>query len=140
MLKGTITVPNAARAAAPDNRNKKVIFKNCTPFIYCISEVSNTQIDYTHDIDVVMPMYNLIEDSYMNLKTLGSLLQCYRDEPVLNNNDIVIEFLANNNNSISYKIKEKITGETESNDTKDVEVPLINCGISFILTWSKNCF
>ena len=54
--KGTITVPNIGTATAPDNRNKKIIFKNCVPSIYCISEVNNTQVDDAHDIDVVMAM------------------------------------------------------------------------------------
>ena len=37
--KGTITVPNTGTAAVRDNRNKKVGFKNCAPFINCISEI-----------------------------------------------------------------------------------------------------
>ena len=45
------------------NTNKKVIFKNCAPFTNCISEINNTQIDNAKDIDIVMPMYNLIEYS-----------------------------------------------------------------------------
>ena len=40
---------------------KKVILKNCAPFTNCISEINNTQIDNAKDIDIVMPMYNLIE-------------------------------------------------------------------------------
>ena len=45
---------------------KKVIFKNCAPFTTCISEINNTQIGNAKDIDVAMPMYNLIEykDNY----------------------------------------------------------------------------
>ena len=39
---------------------KGVAFKNCAPFINCISEINNTQIDDAKDIDIVMPMYNLI--------------------------------------------------------------------------------
>ena len=42
---------------------KKVIFKNCTPFTNCISEINNTLVDNAKDIDIVMPMYNLIEYS-----------------------------------------------------------------------------
>ena len=49
--------------------NIQVLFKNCAPFTDCISEVSNTQIDNAKDIDVVMPMYNLIEygDNYSKI-------------------------------------------------------------------------
>ena len=58
-VKGTITILNTGRAAAPDNRNKKVTFKNCDAFINCISQINNTQVDDAHVTDVVMPMYNL---------------------------------------------------------------------------------
>ena len=63
-VKGTISVNNTAAAgAAVNNTNKKVIFKNCTPFTNCISEINNTQVDNTKEIDIVMSMYNLIEYS-----------------------------------------------------------------------------
>ena len=60
-FKGTITVPNTGAAAAPNNRNNEVVFKNFAIFTNCMSEVNNTQIDNAKDIDVVMNMYNLIE-------------------------------------------------------------------------------
>ena len=66
LVKGTISVNNTASqgvAANNNNNNKKVIFKNCAPFTNCISEINNTQIDNAKDIDIVMPMYNLIEYS-----------------------------------------------------------------------------
>ena len=49
--------------------SKKVIFKNCTPFTNCISKINNTQIDNADYIDIVMPMYNLIEysEAYGNI-------------------------------------------------------------------------
>ena len=60
-VKGTITVPNTAVADADANNvNTKVIFKNCAPFINCISEINNTQVDNAKDIDIVMPIYNLV--------------------------------------------------------------------------------
>ena len=62
LVKGTIIVNStAAEGADANNRNKKEIFKNCAPFTNCISEINNTQIDNAKDIDIVMPMYNLIE-------------------------------------------------------------------------------
>ena len=62
LVKGTITVPNTeAAGAAVNNTNKKVIFKNCIPFTNCITEINNTQVDDAQDIDIVMPMYSLIE-------------------------------------------------------------------------------
>ena len=63
LVKGNITVNNTAAA---NNTNKKVIFKNCAPFTNCISKINNTQIDNAEYIDIVIPMYTLIEygDNY----------------------------------------------------------------------------
>ena len=75
LVKGNITVNNTAGAgAAANNTNKKVIFKNCTPFTECKSETNNTQVDSAKYIDRVMSMYNLIEYSEIYSKTSGSLL------------------------------------------------------------------
>ena len=64
LVKGTITVAkNAAAGADTKNTNKKVIFKNCVITTSCINRISNMQIDDAQYIDVVMPMYNLIEYS-----------------------------------------------------------------------------
>ena len=63
-VKGNITVNNtAAGGADANNTNKKVIFKNCAPFTDCIRKINNTQVDNGKYIDIVMPMYNLIEYS-----------------------------------------------------------------------------
>ena len=87
IVKGTITVNNTAAAGADaNNTNKKVIFINCTPFTNCISEINNTQIDNAKDIDIVMPMYSLIEYSDNYAKTFGSLWQYCKDIPPVDNN------------------------------------------------------
>ena len=63
-VKGTITVPTTADASAPvSNSNKKVIFKNSAPFNNCTSEINNTKVDDGQNIEIVMPVYNLIEYS-----------------------------------------------------------------------------
>ena len=63
-VKGNISVNNTvAEGAAANNAAKEVIFKNCTPFTNCISKINNTQIDNAEYIDIVIPMYNLIEYS-----------------------------------------------------------------------------
>ena len=73
LIKGTITVANIAAADADaNNTNKKVIFKNWH-HLCCISRINNTQIDDAQYIDVVMPMYNVIEYSYNYSKTSGIL-------------------------------------------------------------------
>ena len=115
LVKGTITITGAgddAAARRADERNKGVIFKNCAPFTKCISRINNTDIDNAHDIDIVMPMYNLIEYSDNYSKTSGSLWQYYKDDP----ND-------NLANSESFKSKVKITGNTPADgNKKDVEI------------------
>ena len=41
--------------------NKTVAFKNNAPFINCNSKINCVKIDNAEDLDVVMPMYNLLE-------------------------------------------------------------------------------
>ena len=65
LVKETVMVPNTAAAGANvNNVDKKVLFKTCAPF-------TDTQVDYTKDIDAVIPMYNLIE--YSNNYSKASL-------------------------------------------------------------------
>ena len=149
LVKGTITITGAGdndAAKRLDERNKGVIFKNCAPFTKCISRINNTDIDNAQDIDIVMPMYNLIEYSDNYSKTSGSLWQYYKDDP----NDNITQ-------SESFKSKIKITGKTTAaaNTKEDVEIivllkylsnfwrtlemPLINCEVNLELTWSRDC-
>ena len=146
-VKGTITITGAGDAAAArqlDERNKGVTIKNCAPFTKYISRINNTDIVNAQDIDIVMPMYNLTEYSDNYSKKSESLWQYYKDDP---NNNL--------ENSESFTFKMKITGNTPNDgNTKDVEImvplkylsnfwrtlemPIINCEVEFILTWSKN--
>ena len=157
-VKGTITVNNTAAAPAPaaaNNTNKKVIFKNRAPFTICISEINNTQVENAKDIDIVMPLCDLIECSEYNYsKTSGSLWQYCKDIPAVDDNNAIVNF-ANNNLTNSFNFKVKMTGQTENGGTKNVEImmpvkylsnvwrilemPLINCEVNLILTWSRNC-
>ena len=78
--KGSITVNNTAGAGADaNNTNKKVIFKNCAPFTKCISKINNTQIDSSEYIDIVMPMYHLIEviTIQKHLEAYGNIVTIY---------------------------------------------------------------
>ena len=150
LVKGTISVNNTAAAgAAANNTNKKVMFKNCAPFTNCISEINNTQIDNAEDIDIVMPIYNLIEYSDNYAKTTASLWQYCKDIPARDANNIIEEFTEGNTTD-SFKFKAKITGQTRNDGTKNVEImvplkylsnfwrtlemPLINCEVNLILT------
>ena len=105
LASGTITV--AAVAAGRGNNNIQVVFKSCASFTDCISEINNTQINNAKDIDVVMSIYNWIEDSDDYPETLGSLWQYYRDEPALNNASALVDFPGN---GASFRYKQKITG------------------------------
>ena len=136
--------------------DKKLALKNNDPSTSCISKINNTLIENAEDLDIVMPMYNLLEYSKNYRKTTGSFWNYYRDEP---NSGIGGE-----NNNVNYSIKDSksfdyktsITGKLEGNNTeKEVEIvvplkylsnfwrtlnmPLINCEINLILTWSENC-
>ena len=126
LVKGTINVNNTAAADADaNNTNNKVIFKNCAPFTNCISEINNTQVDNAKDIDIVMPMYNLIECSDNYSKTSGSLWQYCKDMPAEDNNNAIVNFTENNLTD-SFNFKVKMTGQTGNDGTKNVEmmVPL----------------
>ena len=148
LVKGKITITREgdnAAAREADERDKGVAFKSCALFADCISKINNTEVDNSQDIDIVMPMYNLIEYSDNYTKTSGILWQYYRDEP--NNNQA---------DSESFKSKIKITGKTPNDgNEKEVEImvplkylsnfwrtlkmPLINCGVNLFLTWSPTC-
>ena len=115
LVKGKITVTGRgaeANSRDTDERDKGVAFRIWASFTNCISEINNTQVDNTKDIDIVMPMYNLIEYNDNYAKTSGNLWQYYRDEP----NDNLAD-------SESFKSKIKITGKTPNNDNeKNVEI------------------
>ena len=149
VAKGKITVTNPN-----DNTyDKNLALKYNAPFLSCISKINNTLIDNAEDLDIVMPMYNLLEYSKNYRKTTGSLFNYYRDEPNSGTEE-------NTNYSIkdskSFDYKTNITGKLEGNNVekddieivvplkylsnfwRTLEIPLINCEISLTLTWSKN--
>ena len=154
VVKGDITIEGDNDA---NKRNKNLAFKNNAPFINCISKINSVKIDNAEDLDVVLPMYNLLECSKNYRKTTGSLWNYYRDEP---SNPL-------SSDSESFKYKTSIQGntynvgageegydankvgknETEvviplkylSNFWRSLNIPLINWEVELILTWSKNC-
>ena len=101
-------------------------------------------------------MYNLVEYINAYSKPSGSLWQQYRDESVLDNNNNIIDFPVNNNNSNLFKFKQQATWQTGNGGAKDVEMkvplkylsnfqrtlemPIYNCEISLHLKWSNDCF
>ena len=84
LVKGTITITRAGADAAArqaDERDKGLTFANCVPFINCKTEINNTEIDNAKDIDIVIPMYNLIEYSDNYSETSAGLWKYYKDKP-----------------------------------------------------------
>ena len=151
-VEGKITVTD------PNNTNydKGLAFKNNAPFTSCILEIHNTLTDHAEDLDIVIPMYNLLEYSKNYRKTTGSLWNYYRDEP----NSGIVGRNNNVNHSIkdskSFDYKTSITGKLKgidrikdgqivvplkylSNFWRTLNMPLINCEINLTLTWSENC-
>ena len=133
----------------------KVLFTlNNAPFISCISKINGKLVENAEDLDIKIPMYNLLEYSKNYEKTSGSLFNYYRDEPSeitvgADNNAINISI----RNSKSFDYKTEITGsldagEDEKEDVtitiplkylgnfwRSLDIPLINCEITLILSW-----
>ena len=131
------------------------------PFANCISKISNTQIDNADYIDIVVPMYNWIDYRYNFSKISGSLWQYCKDITAVNNAGNIVDFNGANATD-SFNFKTKITGQAAddnnngniarrvdveimiplkylSNFWRTLEMPLINCEVERILTWSAGC-
>ena len=124
-------------------------FKNCAPFRTCCDVTINDEhIEKAEDLDIVMPMYSLLEYSDNYQHSTGTLYQFKRDEPPDDNADV-----ANNTSSLMYK--SKLISGTDDNNVNNVklvvplkyvssffsslEMPLVNCKIDLELTWHKDC-
>ena len=121
-VKGKITVTNPN---VNPNFNKELTLKNNAPFISRISKINGELVESAEDLDIVIPMYNLLEYSKNYEKTSGSLFNYYRDEP----SEITIE--AGNNainisirNSKSFDYKTEITGSLDAGGDKKEDVTI----------------
>ena len=152
-VKGKITVTNPNDNV---NFNKELTLKNNVPFISRISKINGELVENAEDLDIVMPMYNLLEYSKNYEKTLGSFFNYYRDEQKehtigAGNNAINISI----RNSKSFDYKTKIIGSLDAGEDKkedvtiviplkyldnswrSLDIPLINCEITLILSLYK---
>ena len=140
-----------------DKKNKPLILKNNAPFVSCITRINGELIENADDLDIVIPMYNLLEYSKNYRKTIGSLYNYYRGElsdDADDNNFDNIKVVKSN----TFKYKNKIIGNTydvdacvqgydvNKNGTQEVElaislkylgnfwralnIPLISCEVS----------
>ena len=168
LVKGTITVNGIVNGAENEilRRNRPLILKNNAPFVSRMTKINNVFIEDADDLDIIMPMYNLLEYSKNYRKTIGSLYNYYRDKLSDDNNPN--NFLNTNVvNPNTFKYKNKITGNTynvaEGADghhanrvgKQDVElaiplkylgnfwralnIPFISCEVFLELKWNKNC-
>ena len=124
--------------------NASVTFKNCAPFTKCITHINDEHLETAENVDIIMPMYNLLEYSDNYEESSGSLYQFKRDEPPPNNDDVSVD------TSPSYKYKSNLLGNEVnvkiavplkylSNFFRSLEMPLINCKIHLELNWTRNC-
>ena len=117
------------------------------PFINCVSKINGVKFDNAEDLDVVMPMYHLLEYSKNYKKTTESLWNYYRDEimnSILNSEsfDYKANFMENgvtHNNLTKNDVKVAVPLKHLSTFWKSLNIPLINCEVELILTWFKNC-
>ena len=151
LVDGTIRATNAVNAT-------RLALKNCATFTKCNLEFNDEHVHTAENLDIVMPMYNLIEysDNYQN--SSATLYQYKRDEPP--EGDVVADLTADNSDSFKYEIKllgnvTEVAGDAAgvrrlnvkvvvplkylSNFFRSLEMPLINCKIKLNLTWKKEC-
>ena len=109
VVKGTITLTKDAGREFIDVRNRSLAFKSNASFTNCISKIDNVLIDNADNLDVVMSMCSLIENSKNYRKTTGSVWNYYRDEL---NNPLAANYNADPiTNPASFKYKTSITGK-----------------------------
>ena len=141
--------------ATGGDANTRVAFKNCAPFTKCITHINDEHVDNADNLDIIMPMYNLIEYSDNHSDT-SSLWQFKRDKQNMNNGNpanvttdvstsfkykssFIKESTAVNNNRVFKDVKLALPLKYLSNFWRSLEMPLINCKIHLELNWAKNC-
>ena len=141
--------------ATGGNANTKFGFKNCAPFTTCITHINDEHVDTAVNLDIIMPMCNLVEycDNYSD--TSGSLWQFYKDEQNMKNRNPA-NVTAANSSSFKYKSSffKQLTDSDNgvfknfkiaaplkylSNFWRSLEMLLINCKIHLELNWTKDC-
>ena len=146
-----ILIEGTIRAAAA---NTRLALKNCAPFTKCNLEINDEHIDTAENLDITMPMYNLIEYSDNYQDSSATLYQYKRDEPPEAN--AIADLPVDNSSSFKYKVsllgnpvldgnitkrsvKVVVLLKYLSNFFRSLEMPLINFKIKLNLTWKKEC-
>ena len=148
-----ILIDGTIRVAAA-NANTRLALNNCAPFTKCNLEINDEHVDTAENLDITMPMYNLIEYSDNYQDSSATLYQYKRNEPP--EDDAVADLTTDNSSSLKYKIS--LLGNPVvanniarinvnvvvplkyfSNFFRSLQMPLINCKIRLNLTWKKEC-
>ena len=148
-----ILIDGTIRAEAAD-ANTILALKNCAPFTKCNLEINDEHVDTAENLDIAMPMYNLIEyfDNYQD--SSATLYQYKQDKPPEAN--AIANLTVNNSSSFKYKVsllgdpvvdggiaktsvKVVVLLKYLSNFFRSLEMPLVNCKIKLKLTWKKEC-
>ena len=149
-----ILVDGTIRAAAT-NANTRLVLKNCAPFTKCNLEINDEHVDTAENLDIVMPMYNLIEYSDNYQDSSATLYQYKRDEPP--KGDLIPNLAVDNSSSSKYKVellgdpvvanniarrnvKVVVPLKYISKFSRSLEMPLINYKIKLNLTWKNNAY
>ena len=148
-----ILVDGTIRGTGGDN-NTRLALKNCASFTKCNLEINDEHIDTAENLDIVMPMYNLIEYSDNYQDSSATHYQYKRDEPPEAN--AIADLTVDNSNSFKYKVsllgnpvvadniakrsvKVVVPLKYLSKFFRPLEMALINCKIKLDLTWKKEC-
>ena len=135
-----------------------VAFKKCAPFTRCVTHINDEHVETAENLDIIMPMYNLIEHSDNYADSSGRLYQFKRYESPMNDagnpNNVALD------NSTSFKYKVSLSGKADDTDGNDrslkntkivvslkylcnffrsLEMALINCKIHLELNWNNDC-
>ena len=138
--------------------NTTVAFKNCAPFTRCVTHINDEHVETIENLDIIMPMCNLIEYSDNYADSSGSLYQFKRDKSPMDNvgnpSNVALD------KSTSFKYKASLLGKATHADGNDrslkntkivvplkylsnffrsLEMLLINCKIHLELNWNKLC-
>ena len=148
LIDGTIRAQSRPIPAAPINANTRLALKSCVPFTKCNLEINDEHVDTTENLDIVMPMYNLIEYSDNYQDSSATLYQYKRDEPP---DDTANDLTVNNSSSFEHKVnllsnpvidgriarlnvKIVVPLKYLGNFFRSLEMPLINCKVKLNLT------
>ena len=101
-----LVIGNITVTTAPTTQ---VAFKNCAPFTKCVTKIDGTTIDYAEDLDLVMPMYNLIEYNSNYSKAIQTFRFYSKDGATNFNKNI-----ENTDDFASFKYQDKLFENTEA--------------------------